>query len=151
MTPGGDQKWAKIGPRRPQDSLKELLFRCQNLMSILLSFGLRFGRSWGAFWEPSWRQNRTQNRPKSRTKIDAKKTPLQDRLGAVLERSWIILEAILGAQNRLKPFVLKVRVKIHFFQKIVFQEPSWAQLGPSWVDFASPKAPRWVPKPTEND
>ena len=73
---------------------------------------------------PKGSQHRTQNRPKSKTKIDVKKTPLQDRLGAVLERSWVILEAILGAKNRLKQFVLNGFVKIHVFQKIAFQKPS---------------------------
>ena len=45
---------------------------------------------------PKRSQNRTPNLPKSKTKIDAKKTPLQDRLGAVLERSWVILGRLLG-------------------------------------------------------
>ena len=64
------QDEAKIGLRSPQDGLKELLFRCQNLMSILISFGLRFGRSWGAFWEPSWHQIRIKNRSKINQKDD---------------------------------------------------------------------------------
>ena len=64
------------------------------------------------------------NRPKSKTKIDAKNTSLQDRLGAVLERTWVIWGAVLGAKYRLKPCVLNGFVKIHVFQKIAFQEPS---------------------------
>ena len=59
------QDAAKIGPRRHQDGLEELLFRCQKLSSILVCFRLRFGCFLGAFWEPSWRQSRTKKRPKN--------------------------------------------------------------------------------------
>ena len=36
-------KRPKIAPRRPQDGLEDLLFRCRNLSSILIRFGCRFG------------------------------------------------------------------------------------------------------------
>ena len=86
LTPKGDQKWPKIAPRRPQDGLKELLFRCQNLSSILVRFGVRFGRFWGAFWEPSWRQNRSKNRPKIDLCPQTAPRPPQDRQRAPQER-----------------------------------------------------------------
>ena len=35
---------------------------------------------------------------------------------------------------------LKGFVKIHFFQKISLQDPSWTELGPIWVDFGLPNA-----------
>ena len=36
-------------------------------------------------------QNGAQNRPKSKTNFDIEKEALQDRLGAVLGRSWLVL------------------------------------------------------------
>ena len=56
-------KRAKIAPRRPQDGLEELLFRCRNLSSILVRFGCRFGAILGPFWRPFWDQNSSKNRP----------------------------------------------------------------------------------------
>ena len=46
---------------------------------------------------------------------------------------------------------LKVFVKIYFFQKISLQEPSWTELGPTWVDFAVPNASKMGPETIKND
>ena len=46
--------------------------------------------------EPKWSQNRTQDAPKSKLKTKTKKEALEDRLGAVLGRSWVVLGAVLG-------------------------------------------------------
>ena len=45
-------KRPKIAPRRPQDSLKEVLFRCSKLRSILVRFGLHFGCLLGGLLAP---------------------------------------------------------------------------------------------------
>ena len=42
--------------------------------------------------KPKW----SQDGPKSKTKTMMKKEALQDRLGAVLGRSWVVLGAVLG-------------------------------------------------------
>ena len=67
LTPRGDPKRPKIAPRRHQDGLKELLFRCQNLFSILIRFGLRLGRFGGrllgAKLAPKSDKKSTKNRP----------------------------------------------------------------------------------------
>ena len=55
----------------------------------------------GAFWAPKIDQNRTQNDSKFETIFKSEKNALQERLGAVLGRSWGILEAILGSQYAL--------------------------------------------------
>ena len=43
VTSRGHRKRPKIAPRRPQDGLKEVLFRCSISSSILVRFGSRFG------------------------------------------------------------------------------------------------------------
>ena len=65
--------------------------------------------------EPKINQNRTQNESKIKTNFKSEKVTLQERLGAVLGRSWVILEVILGGKKRLKPFILNGLVKIHVF------------------------------------
>ena len=48
--------------------------------------------------DPKIDQNRTQNESKFKTMFKSEKVALQEHLGAVLGRSWDVLEAILGAQ-----------------------------------------------------
>jgi len=48
------------------------------------------------FWEPKIDQNGTQNESKFNTIFKSEKNALQEPLGAVLGRSWGILEVILG-------------------------------------------------------
>ena len=81
---------------------------------------IHFGSQKGAQREPK----STPKPTKIEDKNPCEKTSLQDRLGAVLERTWAIWEAILGAKYRLKPCVLDGFVKNHVFKKIAFQEPS---------------------------
>ena len=57
---------------------------------------------WGTFWEPKIDQNRTQNDSKFKTIFKSEKIALPERLGAVLGRSWGVLEAILGLQISLR-------------------------------------------------
>ena len=59
-------------------------------------------RLWGPNWEAKIDQNRTQNESKFKTIFKTEKVPLQEPLGAVLGRSWRILEAILGSQYALR-------------------------------------------------
>jgi hypothetical protein len=72
-----------------------------------------------------------QREPKSdpkRTKIEDKnrceKNYLQDRLEAVLGRSWAVLWPPLGSFLLILYWFLKLFVKIHFYQTIWFQDPS---------------------------
>ena len=66
------------------------------------------------------------------TKTKSKKDALEDRLGVVLGRFGVVLGAVLGGKNRLKPFVLNGFVKINVFEKIRCQEATWADLGSIW-------------------
>ena len=95
-------------------------------------------------------QNRTQNEFKFKTILKSETVALQEPLGAVLGRSWGILEAILGSKKRLEPFILKGSVKIHIFDKISFQDAFWTDLGPSWPPKVPKMTPNWHPKTTPN-
>ena len=53
-------------------------------------------------WEPKTDQNRIQNESKFQTMFKSEKFALQEPLGAVLGRSWAILEGILGSQISLR-------------------------------------------------
>ena len=66
------------------------------------------------------------------SKTKSKKDALEDRLGAVLGRFWVVLGAVLEGKNRLKPCVLNGFVKNHVFEKIRCQEATWDDLGPIW-------------------
>ena len=72
-------------------------------------------RLWASILEVKIDQNRMQNESKIKTIFKSETNALQEPLGAVLDRSWDILEAILGSIFHLKPFVLKGLVKIHVF------------------------------------
>ena len=72
-----------------------------------------------------------------RTKIDIKndvekKSALEDRLGAVLGRSWVVSGAVLG--SCLVTFRLKTQgfVNFHIFEKMRCQEATWTDLGSIW-------------------
>ena len=89
--------------------------------ALLGSLGALLGRSWAVlgrsggagrclvdFWSdfganlapqrrPTSDQHGAQNRPKSKTNFDIEKEALQDRLGAVLGRSWVIFGRPLGS------------------------------------------------------
>ena len=76
---------------------------------FLIDFGPRFDRVWspkgcpeGGPREPKIDQNRTQNESKFKTIFKSEKVGLQEPLGAVLGRSWDILEAILGSKFALR-------------------------------------------------
>ena len=66
------------------------------------------------------------------SKTKSKKDALEDRLGAVLVRFWVVLGAVLEGKLGLKPFVLNGFVKIHVFEKKRCQETTWADLGSIW-------------------
>ena len=75
---------------------------------FLIDFGPRFDRVWspkgcpeGGPREPKIDQNRTQNESKFKTIFKSENIALQEPLGAVLGRSWDILEAILALKFAL--------------------------------------------------
>ena len=65
-------------------------------------------------------------------KTKSKKEALEDRLGAVLGRSWVVVGAILESclaiwQGKTLRFVNK---KNNVFEKVRCQEATWVDLGP---------------------
>ena len=77
-------------------------------------------------------QNRRQNGPKSKTKTKTKKEALEDRLGAVLGRSWVVLVPSWG-QNRALAYGGAHFLKIDRLKKMRVQEATWVDLGSIWV------------------
>ena len=56
---------------------------------------------WEGIWAPKSDQNWTQNETKFKTIFKSEKNALQERLGAVLGRSWSFWEAILDPKFAL--------------------------------------------------
>ena len=52
---------------------------------------------------PRWSQNATHEGPNSKTKTMMKTEGFEDRLGAVLGRSWVVLGAVLGSKSCSRP------------------------------------------------
>ena len=61
-------------------------------------------------------------------------------------RSWIIFGRPLESFLLIFHWFLKLFVKIHFFQKISLQEPSWTELGLTWDDFGTQNGANMAPK-----
>ena len=91
----------------------------------------------GQFLEPKrgprWSQNATQEGPKSKTKTKMKKEGFEDRLGAVLGRSWLVLGVVLGSCLVVLYWFLYYFVRNDVFDKIRCQEATWADLGSIWA------------------
>ena len=79
--------------------------------------------------EAKFRPKTDQNRCQKRSR---RKKALEDRLGAVLGRFWVVLGAVLEGKNCLKRFVLNGFVRINVFEKLRCQEMTWADLGSIW-------------------
>ena len=66
--------------------------------------GSKKGGGHGSFWAPILApksvQDGTQNESKSKTIFKSDKSALQERLGAVLGRSWAVLGAVLGSKKQ---------------------------------------------------
>ena len=99
---------------------------------------------------PRGSQNRSQNGTKSIIFFHIEKVPLEDLLGAVLERSWSVFGAIWGGKNLEKPLVFLCFFKICFFTKKASQEPSWTELGANFgaqeAQMGAQEAPKTGPK-----
>ena len=66
------------------------------------------------------------------TKTMSKKDALEDRLGAVLGRSWLVLGVVLGSFLVILYWFLYYFVTNEVFGKIRCQEATWADLGSIW-------------------
>ena len=93
------------------------------------------GRCWGpkgsqdeAIFRPKTDQNRCRKRSR-------KKKALEDRLGAVLGRSWVVLGAVLGSESCSRSSGAR------FFEGLLFGENDDARgdLNRSGVDLARPR------------
>ena len=101
---------------------------------VILALAVPCGvRHLGAQRGAKMSQNRTQDGPKSKTKTKTKKDALEDRLGAVLGRSWVVLGAVLGPWRGSKHYACRCFVNIHVFEKRRRQEATWTDLGSIWA------------------
>ena len=66
------------------------------------------------------------------TKTKSKKEGLEDRLGGVLGRSWVVLGVVLGSCLVILYWLLYYFVTNEVFGKIRCQEATWADLGSIW-------------------
>ena len=96
---------------------------------------------------PKTDQNGTKNGPKSKTNLDIEKEALQDRLGVVLGRSWIIFGRPLGSFLLIFHWFFKAFRENSLFSKNV---ASRAILDRSWADFGPTWAAKWVRNGTPN-
>ena len=76
------RSWGDLGA-----TFKAVRFR----IVFLIDFERQKGAQREAFGEPKWSQNRSQNNSKSKSIFKSDKNTLQDRLGTVLEPSWVDL------------------------------------------------------------
>ena len=97
---------------------------------------------------PRGSQNRSQNGTKSMIFFDIEKVPLEDLLGAVLERSWSVFGVIWGGKNLEKPLVF-----LGFFENPLFGKKcvSRAVLDPTWGNLGAKRDPKDTPKGTQNE
>ena len=65
-------------------------------------------------------------------KTKSKKEALEDRLGAVLGRSWVVLGAVLGSFLVVLYWKTYYFVKNSVFEKVRCQEATLADLGSIW-------------------
>ena len=80
------------------------------------------------------------------TKTKTKKRALQDRLGAVLEPSWVDLGMLWASKKWSPPRAGAIFLKNHVFQQMRRQEAIWSR---SWVDLRGQEAPK-VPQELHN-
>ena len=66
------------------------------------------------------------------SKTMSKNDALEDRLGAVLGRSWLVLGVVLGSFLVILYWFLYYFVTNEVFEKMRCQEATWADLGPIW-------------------
>ena len=102
--------WALLGRPRgdthahfqtPERHIHAHMRTCQKKINLRCDWGGLVQRFWGGIWHPKIDQNRSQNESKFKTIFKTEKNALQKPLGAVLGRSWSILEAILGSKFAL--------------------------------------------------
>ena len=131
------QKTPKIHPETRQN-------QSQNGTSKKSVFGPRKAPQESPKGTPKGTQNQTQKVPKSITNLSMEKVALQERLGGVLERSWVVLGDVLRSQSA---FSLQWRSK---FQKTTFSEKNGpkSHLGAIWEQLGVKKAPQKPPKRT---
>ena len=139
-----DASWALLGASwRLLRALGTLLGALGAILGFQVDFLTNFGPKKGAKRDPKWHQNGTQNEPKSKTNLDIEKEALQDRLGAVLGRSWVIFG------RPLKSFLLIFHLFLKLFVKINVFDEDWnprAIRTQTWSKKGAKMAPTWLPK-----
>ena len=66
------------------------------------------------------------------SKTKTKKEALEDRLGAVLGRSWVVLGAVVESCLLILVGVLQWFLKNRVFEKVRCQEATWTEVEPTW-------------------
>ena len=96
----------------------------------------------GGIWAPQNDQKRNPKRSKIVSKNQEEKIAIQDDLGPVLERSWVVLGHHLGPRNAPNPYKTYGFVDNHFFEDKTVRRRFRDQLGPK----KAPRGPKMTPK-----
>ena len=132
----------RSAPKRPQDDQKSDPERQDDKRTEPRRFQDRLGRPQGAgaplsahpqgsIWEAKSAPKRNRKRFKIEVKNQEAKNPIEDDLGPVLGRSWVVLGALLGPWKRSRHYACQSFVNIHFFEDESIQRRSWDQLWPT--------------------
>ena len=93
-------------------------------------------------WEAKTAPKSIPKRSKIEVQSQESKKSIQDDLGPVLGRSWVVLGVILGPWKRSRHYACRCFVKIHFFDFKTVRRRLWDQLWPT----KAPKRPKMTPK-----
>ena len=139
--------WAFLGVSwRLLGALGTLLEALGPILGFQVDLRTDFGAKKGAKRDPKSGQNGTQNEPKSKTNFDVEKEALQNRLGTVLGRSWVIFGLPLGSFLLIFHWFFKLLMNIHCFQHISVHKQSWSELSPTWADLGTQNGAKTAPK-----
>ena len=78
-----------------------------------------------------------------------KKEALGERLGTVLDRSWVDLGSSWGAPWAPKRAVAPAALvfwKDRLLEKKKLQDATWAHVGPKWGQLGPKRGPKWSPR-----
>ena len=106
---------------------------------------------WGAILASKTASKSTLKRSKIEAKNQVEKKAIQDDLGPILERSWVVLGRPLGRKNIPNPYKTYCFVNNHFFEDKTVRRGFWDQLGSTKGPNEPNMGPKKEPKTTQDD